>query len=33
LIARVDGGLVTPVEDDHGEVRYAPAEDDERDAA
>jgi hypothetical protein len=32
LIALVDAGLVVPIEDD-GEIRYAPADDDERDAA
>jgi len=32
LIALVDAGLVAPIEDD-GEIRYAPVDDDERDAA
>jgi hypothetical protein len=32
LIALVDAGLVVPIEDD-GEIRYAPTDDDERDAA
>jgi hypothetical protein len=32
LIALVDAGLVVPIEDD-GEIRYAPADDDEREAA
>jgi hypothetical protein len=32
LIALVDAGLVVPIED-HGEIRYAPTNDDERDAA
>ena len=32
LIALVDAGLVVPIED-RGEIRYAPADDDERDAA
>ena len=33
LFALVDAGLVVPIEDDHGEVRYAPTDADERDAA
>jgi hypothetical protein len=33
LIALVDAGLVRPVEDDDGAIRYAPRDDDERDAA
>jgi hypothetical protein len=32
LIALVDAGLVVPI-DDEGEIRYAPVDDDERDAA
>jgi hypothetical protein len=32
LVALVDAGLIAPVEDD-GEIRYAPFDDDERDAA
>jgi hypothetical protein len=32
LIALVDAGLVVPIEDE-GEIRYAPADDDEREAA
>ena len=32
LVALVDAGLIAPVED-HGEIRYAPVDDDERDAA
>ena len=32
LIALVDAGLVVPIEDD-GEIRYAPTDDDEREAA
>jgi hypothetical protein len=32
LIALVDAGLVVPIEDE-GEIRYAPVDDDERDAA
>ena len=32
LLALVDAGLVVPI-DDHGRIRYAPIDDDERDAA
>jgi hypothetical protein len=32
LIALVDAGLIVPVEDE-GEIRYAPTDDDEREAA
>jgi hypothetical protein len=32
LIALVDAGLIVPIDDD-GEIRYAPAGEDERDAA
>jgi hypothetical protein len=32
LVALVDAGLIAPVEDD-GVIRYAPVDDDERDAA
>jgi hypothetical protein len=33
LIAMVDAGLIAPVEDHHGVIRYAPVDPDERDAA
>jgi hypothetical protein len=32
LVALIDAGLIVPVEDD-GEIRYAPVDEDERDAA
>jgi hypothetical protein len=31
LLALVDAGLVVPIEDDDGEIRYAPIEDDDED--
>jgi hypothetical protein len=33
LIALVDAGLIAPVEDHQGVIRYAPVDPDERDAA
>ena len=33
LIALVDAGLIAPVEDHRGVIRYAPVDPDERDAA
>ena len=33
LVALVDAGLVVPVETDDGVIRYAPIDEDERDAA
>jgi hypothetical protein len=33
LIAMVDAGLIAPVEDHRGVIRYAPVDPDERDAA
>jgi hypothetical protein len=33
LVALVDAGLIEPIDDDDGAVRYAPVDPDERDAA